>query len=65
MKKTKTLLSILLAVVVMLAVMAIPAFAATEVNPAEAVEFNIATDKEEYTSGEEIKVSVNLFNLEC
>lgn len=62
MKKTKTLLSILLAVVVMLAVMAIPAFAATDVNPAEAVEFNIATDKEEYTFGEEIKVSVNLEN---
>jgi len=62
MKKTKTLLSILLAVVVMLAVMAVPAFAAAEANPAEAVDFNITTDKEEYTSGEEIKVSVNLEN---
>lgn len=62
MKETKTLLSILLAVVVMFAVMVIPAFAATEANPSGAVEFNIVTDKEEYTSGEEIKVSVNLEN---
>ena len=62
MKKTKTLLSILLAVAVMLTVMAIPAFAATEVNPAEAVAFHIATDKEAYTSGEEMKVSINLKN---
>lgn len=62
MKQTKALLSILLAVAVMFAVMAVPAFAAEEVNPAEAVAFHIAADKEAYTSGEEIKVSVTLKN---
>ena len=62
MKKTKVLLGVLLAFVVLFAVMVIPAMAAVETNPSEMVKFDIATDKEEYTSEEEIKVSVNLEN---
>lgn len=61
MKKIKTLLPIFLVIVFMLSMLKIPT-AAAEANPAEAVEFYIATDKDEYTSGEEIKVSISLEN---
>ena len=61
-EKTKTLLSIFIAVVIVFAVLAIPTIATSDVAPDESVVFNITTDNEEYTSGEEIKLNLILEN---